>query len=164
MSGFNSPQKTTAPAQDELDRKIGVMNNYLVEGRAELDKMAERKKSLGKEISELEIQLKDLLARATAGQIKVDALEGSKKQFGDDIVRIKNDIVLENAKLDNVKKEVASNEERVRSASAELDKREKDILDRESAMRVYAKSLEEKERKLDEYAEKVKRFVGQLKA
>ena len=50
------------------------------------------------------------------------------------------------------------------SISSDLDKRTKEVEDKESAMRVYAKSLEEKEKKLDAYADKLKRFVDQVKA
>lgn len=164
MSGFNTSQQTAAPLPDELDKKIEVMNNYLVEGREEFKKILENKAVLEKEIADLGEKKSVLKSEVVRFEDRCEAVQKIREEIDSKMGQAKAELILENQKLVEAKKQVEVEEEKSRRIVAGLEQREKDVVDKESTMRVYAKSLEEKEKKLDEYQAKVKRFVDNLKS
>lgn len=164
MSEFNSLHKIDNLSLDELDNKIQSMNLYLVEGRNELEQLKKLKLNLEQEISVVSTEKDVILSKILKLKEECDNLNLTKKDIGDNIVRLKNDYVAEKNIFDAICKEREMKEDEINRTISGIEIREKDLVDKELTMRIYAKSLEEKEKKLDAYADKLKRFIDQIKS
>lgn len=148
---------------EELERKIGEVNTHLVNSQNEAEKAQIKKNILDGEITKLE-ETKKLLNE------EVPKLEASKVSLNVDIEKLKVEIVEKVFERDELIKEnrrlKADNEEERKVLDVEreeLKKKKSDIEGQESVLRTVSKGLEEKEKKLDVYADRVKKLLDSVK-
>ena len=148
---------------DELEKKIGEVNAHLVNSQNEAEKSQIKKNTLDGEIAKLEETKKTL-------NDEVPKLEASKVSLNTDIEKLKVEIVEKVLERDDLIREnrklKTDNEEEKRILEVEreeLKQKTIDIEGRESVLRTVSKGLEEKERKLDVYADRVKKLLDSVK-
>lgn len=148
---------------DELEKKIEQVNAHMVEARNEAEKSQIKKNTLDGEVTVLE-EKKNILNE------EITKLEASKVTLTIDVVKLKEEVVEKVKEKDDLIKESrilkSENEEEKRSLDVEreeLRQQKLDISGRESVLRTVSKGLEEKEKKLDVYADRVKKLLDSVK-
>ena len=148
---------------DELEKKIEQVNAHMVEARNEAEKSQIKKNTLDGEVTVLE-EKKNILNE------EITKLEASKVTLTIDVVKLKEEVVEKVKEKDDLIKESrilkSENEEEKKSLDVEreeLRQQKLDISGRESVLRTVSKGLEEKEKKLDIYADRVKKLLDSVK-
>ena len=160
FSGKSAPQVLS----DELEKKIEEVNLSLAQAKESADKFNQIKERHEKEILTLEDKKKNLQDEL----VRIDALTSSAKKekeaYQNNIQEAKNELSDLEDKVKIARDEYEAEMAKSISLVAGLEQREKEVSSKESAIRAYANGLEEKEKKLDAYAERVRRMIDSLKS
>jgi phage shock protein A len=156
--------EATRILSEELEKKIDAVNAHLVEARNETEKFIQTKNKLEGEAKELAVVKEKLTA-------EVLSLGSQRDGFLSEIAELKEKVEWLKKELVNVNKQLteleAANKEEIGKLDVEreeLKKRRNDLEGQESILRTFSKGLEEKEKKLDVYADRVKRLLDSVKS
>lgn len=148
---------------EELERKIEEVNSSMIDARNKTEQFQGVKNKLEGEIKELEEVKKKL-------NDEIPLLQNTKESLSADLQELKDNIEAQKIEVADLRKQTseAKSEREQEAQKAVADKEEmikrKDDLDgQESVLKIYAKGLEEKEKKLDVYADRVKRLLSSVK-
>ena|SRR3990167_7610639 len=151
--------EATKILSEELEKKIEAVNASMVAARDEAERFRGVKNKLEVEIRELETTKGTLAGEVTSLENQHDSLIIEGETLTQSVDQMQ-------AQLADVRKQLSeakhSNEEEQGKLEAErmdVAKRKADLDGQEAVLRTYAKGLEEKEKKLDVYAERVKRLL-----
>jgi len=148
---------------EELERKIEEVNASMVNARNETERFQAQK-------NQLEEQIKNLQEKVKVLSEEVPLLQDQKSSLKSDLISLDesiNERKIESSDLKKQNEEIkASNKEesdKLVLEKAAIEKRKTDLDAQEATLRVYGKGLEEKERKLDIYADRVKKLLDSVK-
>lgn len=165
MANFISPgSESVKMLSDELEKKIEEVNISMVFMRGEAARFMKMKDELELNVKELEDKKVNLNQEIPPLQDRKDSLSSDLMSLRDDIRKSTNELKEINNQIDNAKLE---NEEEIKKITVfreEMQRREKELKDQEAVLRVYATGLEAKEKKLDVYADRVKRLLDSVKS
>lgn len=163
MTNFTPTGSSAKILSDELEKKIEEVNASMVDARNKTEQFQDIKNKLEVGIRELE---------ETKGKLdgEISLLRSEKESLGFDLQGLKDEIEPKKVELADLRKQtgeakVANEAEKQKLVveKEEIAKRKSDLDGQESILRTYAKGLEEKEKKLDVYADRVKRLLDSVK-
>ena len=148
---------------EELERKIEEVNSSMVDARNKAENFQGIKNKLDGEIRDLEEVKKSL-------QLQIPPLQSEKDSLLAELQELKDSIESQKAEVADLRKQTSeakqAREQEAQKATAdkeEMIKRKSDLDGQESILKIYAKGLEEKEKKLDVYADRVKKLLDSVK-
>lgn len=149
---------------EELERKIEEVNASMVAARNETEKFTERK-------SKLEVDVRDLKDTHKKLSEEVDLLRENEKSLLFGLGEVRERINQQKIELKDLEKQALDvkilheeNEKKFIAEREEIAARKADLDSQETVLRTYVKGLDEKEKKLDIYAEHIKKVLDSLKS
>lgn len=155
--------EATKILSEELEKKIEGVNAHMVAARNETEKFIQAKNKLEGEVKEAEAVKAELSLEIKGLISHRDDLMKEVVELDEKVKYLRNELVKTNKELEVV--EVANKEgaEKLTTEREELKKKRDDLEGQESVLRTFSKGLEEKEKKLDVYADRVKRLLDSVK-
>ena len=155
--------EATKILSEELEKKIEGVNASMVAARNETEKFIQTKNKLEGEAKELAVVKERLAKEVLDLGVQKDTLNTEVLELNGSINQLRAELVRVNKEL--VALEVANKEElgKLDTERQELKKKRDDLEGQESVLRTFSKGLEEKEKKLDVYADRVKRMLDSIK-
>ena len=148
---------------EELEKKIDEVNKHLVDTRALTEKLQEKKNQLEIDVRNLETKKGTLLGEVSELKKEVDRLTNEVSKLEDRYSNLQATKVVLEKSIDDLSKLNTEEAGKLNIEKEELKKRKVDLDAQEATLRIYGKGLEEKEKKLDIYAERVKKLLDSVK-
>lgn len=155
--------ETTKMLSEELEKKIEEVNFSMVDARNKAEKFQDIKNKLEVEIKGLEEMKGKLNEEIPLLRIDKDSLNLDLDNLEADIEAKKTELADLRSQINEAKKENEAEKGLLVKEKEDLVKRKSDIEGQEAILRTVAKGLEEKEKKLDVYADRVKRLLDSVK-
>lgn len=159
----NNNLETTKILSEELEKKIEEVNASMVDARNKAERFQDVK-------NKLEVEIKGLEEAKRRLNEEIPSLQEQKMGLALNVEDLKDDIEIKKSEVADLRKQIneakAENEAEkglLVKEKEEIARRRSDVEGQEAVVRTVAKGLEEKEKKLDVYADRVKRLLDSVK-